>query len=139
MENGLRKEFPFGAVVRMSNAKAGHEEELVKLVTLLMYLGVVKHHNPSLANMMQDYKLFNQEVQLRFKCILQVIKRWWYKIRGALKISFNLAMSPCINILTYIAPSQALMEHHAVLTPSLPGEIMMSNVSETTGQLSAVR
>ena len=29
------------------------------------------------------------------------------------------------------------MEQHAVLTPSLLGEIIMSNVSETTGQLSA--
>ena len=31
LENGLRKEFPFGAVVRMLDARAGHEEELVKL------------------------------------------------------------------------------------------------------------
>jgi len=102
LEDGLRKEFPFGAVVRMSDAKAGHEEELVKLVTLLMYLAVVKHHNPSLADTLQDNKLFNKEVQLRFKCILQ-----------------------------------ALMEQHAMLTPALLGEIIMSNVSETTGQLSA--
>ena len=72
LEDGLRKEFPSGAVVRMSDAKAGHEEELVKLVTLLMYLAVVKHHNPSLADTLQDNKLFNKEVQLRFKCILQV-------------------------------------------------------------------
>jgi len=102
LEDGLRKEFPFGAVVRIADAKAGHEEELVKLVTLLMYLAVVKHHDSGLANTLQDSKLFNKEVQLRFKCILQ-----------------------------------ALMEQHAMLTPSLLGEIIMSNVSETTGQLSA--
>ena len=73
LEDGLRKEFPFGAVVRIADAKAGHEEELVKLVTLLMYLAVVKHHDSSLANTLQDSKLFNEEVQLRFKCILQVL------------------------------------------------------------------
>ena len=72
LEAGLRNEFPFGPVVRMSDAKAGHEEELVKLVTLLMYLAVVKHHIPILADTLQDNKLFNKEVQLRFKCILQV-------------------------------------------------------------------
>jgi len=102
LEAGLRNEFPFGPVVRISDAKAGHEEELVKLVTLLMYLAVVKHHIPILADTLQDNKLFNKEVQLRFKCILQ-----------------------------------ALMEQHSMLTPALLGEIIMSNVSETTGQLSA--
>ena len=66
------KEFPFGPVVRMAEAQAGHEEELVKVVTLLMYLAAVKHLNPSLSATLQDSRLFSKEVQLRFKCILQV-------------------------------------------------------------------
>ena len=42
-----------------------------------------------------------------------------------------------LSIFLHLVNSQALMEQHAVLTPSLLGEIIMSNVSETTGQLSA--
>jgi len=102
LEAGLMNEFPFGSVVRMAEAQAGHEEELVKVVTLLMYLAAVKHLNPSLSATLQDSRLFSKEVQLRFKCILQ-----------------------------------ALMEQHSMLTPSLLGEIIMSKISETTGQLTA--
>jgi hypothetical protein len=56
----------------LRNAQAIHEEELVKLVTLLMYLAVVNHLIPSLASTLQDSKLFSKKVQLRFKCIHQV-------------------------------------------------------------------
>ena len=72
LEAGLRNEFPFGSVVRMNDARGGHEEELVKVMTLLMYLAAVKHLNPQLSATLQDSKLFSKEVQLRFKCILQV-------------------------------------------------------------------
>ena len=70
---GLRKEFPYGSVIRIAEAKSGLEEELVKLITLLMYLTVVKHHDVGIAHSLQDNTLFNKEVQLRFKCILQVM------------------------------------------------------------------
>ena len=72
LEAGLRKEFPFGSVVRITDAQHGHEEELVKVLTLLMYLAAVKHLNPDLSATLQDNRLFSKEVQLRFKCILQV-------------------------------------------------------------------
>ena len=50
----------------------GHEEELVKIVSLFMYLATVKYPNASLAATLQSSKLFSKEVQLRIKCILQV-------------------------------------------------------------------
>ena len=72
METLFGDEFPGGEVVKFEEARAGHEEELVKLVTLLMYLGTVKYPNQSLASHLQDGKLFSREVQLRIKCVLQV-------------------------------------------------------------------
>ena len=74
METLFGDEFPGGEVVKFEEARAGHEEELVKLVTLLMYLGTVKYPNQNLASHLQDGKLFSREVQLRIKCILQVKK-----------------------------------------------------------------
>ena len=89
MERFFGQEFPGGEVIKFEEARAGHEEELVKIVSLLMYLGTVKYPNPSLATtlqvrvhvycgqnrlllLLQDGKLFSKEVQLRIKCILQV-------------------------------------------------------------------
>ena len=43
METLFGDEFPGGEVVKFEEARTGHEEELVKLVTLLMYLGTVKY------------------------------------------------------------------------------------------------
>ena len=74
METLFGDEFPGGEVVKFEEARAGHEEELVKLVTLLMYLGTVKYLNQNLATHLQDEKLFSREVQLRIKCVLQVKK-----------------------------------------------------------------
>ena len=73
LDIGLRKEFPCGSVIRIAEAKSGHEEELVKLITLLMYITAVKYQDVRIAQSRQDNKLFNKQVQLRFKCILQVL------------------------------------------------------------------
>ena len=53
MERLFGQEFPGGEVIKFEEARAGHEEELVKIVSLLMYLGTVKYPNPSLANTLQ--------------------------------------------------------------------------------------
>ena len=60
-------------LIKFSDARDGHEEELTKIVSLLMYLGTVKYPNLGLAATLHDNKLFSNEVQLRIKCILQVI------------------------------------------------------------------
>ena len=71
MEECFEKEFSRD-LISFGDARSGYEEELTKIVTLLMYLGTVKYSNPSLANTLQDPKQFSKEVQLRIKCILQV-------------------------------------------------------------------
>ena len=53
MERLFGQEFPGGEVIKFEEARAGHEEELVKIVSLLMYLGTVKYPNPSLATTLQ--------------------------------------------------------------------------------------
>ena len=53
MERLFGQEFPGGEVIKFEEARAGHEEELVKIVSLLMYLGTVKYPNPNLANTLQ--------------------------------------------------------------------------------------
>ena len=53
MERFFGQEFPGGEVIKFEEARAGHEEELVKIVSLLMYLGTVKYPNPSLATTLQ--------------------------------------------------------------------------------------
>lgn len=70
VEAGLRNEFPFGPVVRMADAQAGHEEELVRLVTLLMYLVVVNHRIPSLAS--TRHPLVQQALQQESPAQIQV-------------------------------------------------------------------
>ena len=71
MEECFQEEFS-KSLINFPEARSGYEEELTKIVTLLMYLGTVKYPNPSLASTLQDYKQFSKEVQLRIKCILQV-------------------------------------------------------------------
>ena len=71
LEEYVEKEFS-RSLINFAEARSGYEEELTKIVTLLMYLGTVKYSNPSLANTLQDPKQFSREVQLRIKCILQV-------------------------------------------------------------------
>ena len=53
MERLFGLEFPGGEVIKFEEARAGHEEELVKIVSLLMYLGTVKYPNSNLANTLQ--------------------------------------------------------------------------------------
>ena len=72
MEECFGEEFS-KSLINFHEARSGYEEELTKIVTLLMYLGTVKYPNPSLASTLQDYKQFSKEVQLRIKCILQVM------------------------------------------------------------------
>ena len=62
----------FYQVINFPEARAGHEEELVKMVSLMMYLGTVKYPNSTLSGTLADCKLFSKEVQLRVKCVLQV-------------------------------------------------------------------
>ena len=72
LEAGLSKEFPTSLTVKISDAEAGDEEELLKLLTLLMYLVLVKHPIPRLIDTLQDSNLFNKAVQSRVQYILQV-------------------------------------------------------------------
>ena len=72
METLFTEEFPSGPLIKFNDARDGHEEELVKIVSLFMYLGTVKYPNPSLSATLQDNRLFTKELQLRIKCILQV-------------------------------------------------------------------
>ena len=59
-------------LVRLDEAQQGHEEELVKVVTLMMYLSTVKHMHTGIGKYLQDGSIFSKEVQFRVKCILQV-------------------------------------------------------------------
>ena len=100
----FREELP-SLTVNMDEAQRGHEDELVKILTLMMYLGAVKHINngndkQDILSPMQDNKLFSKEVQLRIRCILQ-----------------------------------ALLDQQALLTSDLLNQIIISRVSETTGNL----
>ena len=100
----FREELP-SVSVNMDEAQRGHEDELVKILTLMMYFGSVKHINDGsdkqdILSPMQDNKLFSNEVQLRIKCILQ-----------------------------------ALLDQQALLTSDLLDQIIVSRVSDTTGNL----
>ena len=72
METLFNEEFSSASLIKFAEARAGHEEELTKMVSLFMYLGTVRYPNPSLAATLQDGRLFSKEIQLRIKCILQV-------------------------------------------------------------------
>ena len=73
METLFSEEFPAAPLIKFTDARDGHEEELTKIVSLFMYLGTVKYPNQSLSATLQDSRLFTKELQLRIKCILQVI------------------------------------------------------------------
>ena len=49
----MRKEFPNCEVVSCRKAMEGHEDEMTKVLTLLMYLGSVKHQDPDLYDSLQ--------------------------------------------------------------------------------------
>ena len=50
LEAGFQEEFTACSVVNMAGAMEGHEDELVKTLTLLMYLGAVKHLSQELSS-----------------------------------------------------------------------------------------
>ena len=53
LEAGFKEEFTACSVVNMAGAMEGHEDELVKTLTLLMYLGAVKHLSQELSSSLQ--------------------------------------------------------------------------------------
>ena len=62
---GLRKEFPNCSVVSCSKAMEGHEDEMTKVLTLLMYLGSVKHQDPHLINSLQVREAIKKQERTR--------------------------------------------------------------------------
>jgi len=69
----LRNEFPFPDLVSLSDAQQGHEEELVKVITLFMYLAVVKYQHEGPTNYLHDDAHFSEEAKFRTKCILKAL------------------------------------------------------------------
>ena len=57
LEAGFQEEFTACSVVNMAGAMEGHEDELVKTLTLLMYLGAVKHLSQELSSSLQAIPL----------------------------------------------------------------------------------
>ena len=57
LEAGFQEEFTVCSVVNMAGAMEGHEDELVKTLTLLMYLGAVKHLSQELSSSLQAIPL----------------------------------------------------------------------------------
>ena len=57
LEAGFQEEFTACSVVNMAGAMEGHEDELVKTLTLLMYLGAVKHLGQELSSSLQAIPL----------------------------------------------------------------------------------
>jgi hypothetical protein len=71
LEVGLRAEFPFGEVVDCALAMEGDGQELLKALTLLLFLGTVRHHSKQLSDWLQDG--LGKEDELRLKCVLQAV------------------------------------------------------------------
>ena len=104
LANRFKEELP-SLSVNIDEAQRGHEDELVKSLTLTMFFGAVKHINSSndkqdILAPMTDKKLFSNEVQLRIKCILQ-----------------------------------AQLDQQSHLTSDMFNQINVSRVSDTTGNL----
>ena len=59
---GFKNEFTTCSVVNTSAAMEGHEDELVKALTLLMYLGTVKHLSQELSSSLQVGLVASQSV-----------------------------------------------------------------------------
>ena len=57
LEAGFKEEFTSCSVVNMACAMEGHEDELVKTLTLLKYLGAVKHFSQELSSSLQAFPL----------------------------------------------------------------------------------
>ena len=57
LEAGFKEKFTSCSVVNMGGAMEGHEDELVKTLTLLMYLGAVKHLSQELSSSLQAIPL----------------------------------------------------------------------------------
>ena len=57
LEAGFKEKFTSCSVVNMASAMEGHEDELVKKLTLLMYLGAVKHLGQELSSSLQAIPL----------------------------------------------------------------------------------
>ena len=57
LEAGFQEEFTACSVVNMAGAMEGHEDELVKTLTLLKYLGAVKHFSQELSSSLQAIPL----------------------------------------------------------------------------------
>ena len=72
LEAVLRKEFSCGPIIRMSDAKAGHEEELTKLLVVLAYLATIRHYDSKVASALQESTILDDDLQLRWKRIFQV-------------------------------------------------------------------
>ena len=71
LEVGLRAEFPFGEVVDCALAMEGDGQELLKALTLLLFLGTVRHHSKQLSDWLQDG--LGKEDELRLKCVLHAV------------------------------------------------------------------
>jgi len=67
----LQNEFPSPNLVSLSDAQQGHEEELVKVITLFMYLAVVKYQHLGPKTYLHDDAHFSEEAKFRTKCILK--------------------------------------------------------------------
>jgi hypothetical protein len=73
LSNLLKEEFPNQCIVQVNEAAEGAEDEILKLMTLLMYLGSVEWRHPVLSSLVLDNTVFSREIQLRLKCIFKAM------------------------------------------------------------------
>jgi hypothetical protein len=65
---------------------------MLQLVTLLMYLGTVKHRQQELVEKLDDDVIFSKETRHRFKCVFQVMTCLTpYQVR----LCFSILSDPC--------------------------------------------
>ena len=70
LEAGFKEEFTSCSVVNMACAMEGHEDELVKTLTLLKYLGAVKHFSQELSSSLQAIPLICLMRYMKFDIFL---------------------------------------------------------------------
>ena len=70
LEAGFKEEFTSCSVVNMACAMEGHEDELVKTLTLLKYLGAVKHFSQELSSSLQAIPLIFVMRYMKFDIFL---------------------------------------------------------------------
>ena len=70
LEAGFQEEFTACSVVNMAGAMEGHEDELVKTLILLMYLGAVKHLSQELSSSLQASPLICLMRYMKFDIFL---------------------------------------------------------------------